>query len=441
MDGLRRDLQEMFERRQARLGQLGETRRRLVSGAMARREEQLDRRAQWIAGVATALIAVLLVATFVYIRNGAAGRGGPVGQTASSARTATPPPVQPGEKSPAPGFSVVMYDGDATDASHGWALVTNCVQPMQGSCQYAVQATSDGGRSWTAPVHVGGDFDPVDGGAFRQLVFINPSDGFAYGGTVAYVTHDGGRSWSQLRLQSTFIGFIAGHDKFVVVTVWPCAKGAPCSYQVDSSVDGGRAWSPPSSLPSGFGPNGASAFSDRGALISSEISGDLELTLDGGATWTLVGSPCAQGTILNVAAATADGRELWEFCLDHPSPADASNSSRSLFRSDDGGASWKSLPIKPVPTAQAANGYFMVAASSRPGTLIVASNVTSMMITHDGGGSWRDVGPAGVGFLSIHFVDARFGVALDTSRGMWTTVDGGDHWTQWSVEITTPLAP
>ena len=441
MDRLRRDLREMFGQRQARLGDVREARGRLMQAALARKDEPLDRHAQLIAGLAAALIAALLVVTFVYVR-GASSRYA-VG-AATPARTTKPTPsapLLPPVKSPAPGFLVVAYDGDASDASHGWALVTNCVQPMQGRCQYAVQSTSDAGRTWTRPVHVGGDFDPGNGDAPRRVLFINPSDGFVFGGQGVYVTHDAGRTWSALSLNAAFAGDLAGRGQFVTVTAYPCAKGVVCPYQVLSSTDGGRTWSQPRSLPVGFEPDHGVAFSDTGEILWGQFSGAMEVTRDAGAAWRSINTPCATGSILNVAFATPDGTELWEVCLHYPSPADAVSSRREMFVSEDSGADWVSLPIKPVPTEQASVGFYMIAASSRPASLVVASNQTSMMITHDGGATWKNVGPDNLGFHSIRFVNDRVGVAIDTAHGMWITNDGGDQWTEWPIEVTSPLGP
>jgi photosystem II stability/assembly factor-like uncharacterized protein len=58
----------------------------------------------------------------------------------------------------------------------------------------------------------------------------------------------------------------------------------------------------------------------------------------------------------------------------------------------------------------------------------MASNQTTISITHDGGKSWATVGETGILFQFMTFADARDGWAVDNSSNVWTTSDGGDHW-------------
>lgn len=428
MDELRRELRELFDRRQSSFVDLADSRRRVMRAGMSARHESMDRRAQLIAGVATVVIAALIIATFVYVRGGV--RSSPTAPIAKPSAAPTLP-----VKSLAPGTNVVVVDADARNRSYAWALISNCIQPMTGKCHYGVISTGDAGVAWFAPVRVGGDFEPSDGGAPRHIVFINPTDGFVYGGTVAFVTHDAGRTWSTLDAHVTFFNTIGGAGQRAWITSWPCAKAAACSYQVTTSADGGRTWSTPSNLPMGFYPFRAVAFGQDGLLLSDESPGDIELTRDGGVTWVEIPSQC-EGNVLEPVVATSDGVELWELCLTYPNPATAPTAKRSLHVSEDGGRTWSSRAISAIPTEQAASGFFEVAASSRTGTLVIASNQSSMTITHDAGRTWTDVGPPGVGFLSIRFIDSNVGVAIDVTRGMWVTTDGGDPWSQVPIDVS-----
>ena len=445
MDRLRRDMRDLFDRRQAGLGAVPDAGRHLMQGAMARREEPMDRRAQMIAGIAAAAMAVLMVATLAYIRFGATRPEGPVG-VATPARTAEPTPKQTAQPTPAskpsppaeapPGK--VVYDVDVAGPDQGWILLTNCIEPMTGTCQYFVAATTTGGQTWSVPVQVGGQFDPADGGAPRHVRFINASDGFAFGGTVAFVTHDAGRTWAQLDPNATFYTTIEGQGRRAWIITWPCAKAAPCSYQVSTSADGGRTWSKPASLPAGFYPYRAVAFGEAGLLLSSESPGNLEITRDGGATWAGIQSRCT-GNVLESVVATSEGKELWQLCLDYPD-ANSAEAKRQLWVSVDGGLTWASRVVSQVGTMQAANGYFQVMAAPKADSLVMASNQSGMTITHDGGRTWTGVGPGGVGFQSIRFVSAQLGVAVDVTHGIWVTTDGGDHWSQWPADTSAVTA-
>jgi photosystem II stability/assembly factor-like uncharacterized protein len=66
--------------------------------------------------------------------------------------------------------------------------------------------------------------------------------------------------------------------------------------------------------------------------------------------------------------------------------------------------------------------------STRPGTALMASNQTTISITHDGGKTWTSAAEGGLLFQFMSFANATDGWAVDNSTKIWTTSDGGDHW-------------
>jgi hypothetical protein len=70
MDKLRPEIQEAFAKEQAKLGNLADSRERLVRGALAARAVHREGRMQFAAGIAAVVIAALVIATFAYVRNG-----------------------------------------------------------------------------------------------------------------------------------------------------------------------------------------------------------------------------------------------------------------------------------------------------------------------------------------------------------------------------------
>jgi hypothetical protein len=78
MDDLRPEIHEAFADQQSKLGNLADSRERLVRGALAARNVHREGRTQLAAGVAALVIAALVIATFAYVRNGVgATRHGP----------------------------------------------------------------------------------------------------------------------------------------------------------------------------------------------------------------------------------------------------------------------------------------------------------------------------------------------------------------------------
>ncbi len=430
---LRDDLRAMFARQQGRVGHVSESRRRLVREAPSRRDEPMSRQAQLFAGIAAGAIALLVVGTFAHIRAG--GHGTAFGSAASGAKTSpTNPPLngkpllnRPPSSSPEPMGGPIVIDVSDADTSHGWMLLTNCVQPMAVTCHFSVVATADGGSTWSKPVRVGGEFDPGNGDAPRHLEFISSQDGFVYGGTEAFVTHDAGLTWTGVSLHVPFFGYLVGHGDRVWLSVYPCVKGVACAYQLYSSADAGRTWSAPSSLPAGFAPSTAAALLDTGLVLEDMQTGAIELTLDGGVTWTAVKSRCAVDS-LDSTIATSDGKEIWELCQSYPAN-NTGPATRTLFVSENVGASWSRVDTSLIGARLASRFWPWIIVSNRPGQVLLASSQTTIAMWRAGGHSWTDVGPAGVGFTAVKFAPDGFnGWAIDVNRTIWFTHDGGDAW-------------
>jgi photosystem II stability/assembly factor-like uncharacterized protein len=340
----------------------------------------------------------------------------------------TPAVPTPVSYSPRTASLGAIVDLDVVDASTSWVLLTTCIQPMTGQCHYLVTRTTDGGATWSKPVRVGPGFNPADGGAPRHVLFLNSQDGFVYGSSDAYITHDGGRTWISTGFNAVFFVAATGRASRAWAITYPCAKGVSCADEVQTSTDAGRTWSAPHAMQVDFDPSDGIAFSNNGLLIEGAGSDDMVLTLDGGTTWSFIKTRCTASTfIANVA--TSDGNELWQLCVEHPSANAANVSDRVLFVSEDGGKSWTQRATLQISNQLAASGYLLVLVSTRPGAALMATNQSTMTISHDGGRTWASVnGPAGVGFMTIRFANGFDGWALDVNQNIWFTHDGGDSW-------------
>jgi photosystem II stability/assembly factor-like uncharacterized protein len=431
MPKLRNEIRGLFERQQAGLGDIRGSRESLVTRALANRDRPAGGRLQFGAGVAAVVIAALVIATFVYVRAGIGPQlEGPPAPAASSGRLVTPRPTpSPVSESPRLAALGVIVDAAPLDASTGWALLSNCIQPMTGQCHYAIERTSDGGATWSKAVQVGPLFDPADGGAPRHVHFIDALNGFVYGAVLAFVTHDSGQTWSPVNLGQTFIALVTGLGRQAWLVTYPCAKGVNCPYEVRTSVDAGRTWSSPHALPLNFNPTDAIPFGSAGLFVSSEAVGDMELTRDGGATWNFIKSRCTANNFI-AKTATSNGSELWQLCMDYPHISGDNMSNKVVFVSEDGGQTWSERATSQVSGQQAASGYQIVLAAVGARSAVMATNQSTITITHDAGSSWVQCGPIGFGFSSIRFGNANDGWALDVNQYIWLTNDGGNHWTQ-----------
>lgn len=433
-DDLRQDLRSEFERQQGGLGEIRSGRETVVKRALANRGEPFGGRLQFAAGVAAVVIAALVIATFAYVRAGVGvSRHGPPTRAASSGRLASPV-IFPASKAPSIPPGVAVIDMDLVDISTGWVLFTTCVQPMTGTCHYSVAATADSGGTWSKPVQVGGQFDPTNGDAPRTIHFLNKSDGFVYGGSIALVTHDGGRTWARLNIPAVFVEFITGRGNLAWAATYPCGKGTSCPYEIRSSVDGGRTWSSPYEVPASLPPLQGVPFAASGLVVATFT--DLLITYDGGATWRVIKTSCTS-TVLQEQIATSDGRELWLLCSDLGTQSGAVR--QTLFVSEDAGVSWARRSISSPGEVKGGSNRVIGLVSLADGTALYMPDGAGVVVTNDRGVTWKLAGPRDVRFASVRFCSAGDGWAVDSQEYIWATTDGGDHWTQVTgIQIQSP---
>ena len=405
---LRDDVRDYFERESRRLPAPAGL--RVDVAAQTRVASHAPQQAiRWAAVLAAALAVAIIVALV------ASGR----------LREALNPPATPAGHVPvAAGDIEQVIDFDLADRNHGWALIGVCHQSSTydlGPCQFWVESTRDGGHSWVDPVKVGPQFAGFDADSPRHIHFADASDGFVYGLGVAFVTHDAGRTWSQLPGETSELVAITGF-----ATVWavlqPCATGAQCPFVVRTSTDGGRTWSLAAPLPSGFQPEQAVAFGPSGLLLAGPGAGDLVITNDDGRTWRPIAGRCPAGAVGNYIA-TSDGQELWELCVITATPL-----AMQLLSSEDSGRTWQenaALPGQGRQPGLAIQAILLV--STRPGWVFFSIGELPIELTTDGGRTWTAV--TGTAYFD-YIVFCASGEGWAEHGAIYATNDGGRTWTK-----------
>lgn len=203
--------------------------------------------------------------------------------------------------------------------------------------------TADGGMTWST--------GPVPGLARATALWCADAEHCLIAGTsepssgvratpVLVGTIDGGQSWGQGRLPA---GVDIVHDLTCTSSQRCVGVASPGLFL--STVDGGFTWTATALAASGQTTNGppspvaVSCAGPNDCLVVDEGSTDVQVTTDGGATWTPrpLPSPADQ----NPAAVTCQPAG---FCLVTGSQGANSHSAPSFVaRSTDGGASWQQV--------------------------------------------------------------------------------------------------
>ena len=236
------------------------------------------------------------------------------------------------------------------DSDNGWMLAD--LGAGAGSNAVAVFQTTDGGTTWTQTytndpnLPDAGDSLPL-GGLKADLIPLNMQTAWVGGvtyspGTVyLYRTDDRGRSWSQVSLElpagaeefelgidQDQMQFVSAEDGFLVVRM----SGDSTQTAVYVTNDGGDTWRlTPTLIPEA----GASDFlsAEEAIIYNGE---QFYVTRDAGRTWTTVSPDIVFG----------DSFATMEFVnLNNGWIITVANEIRSLYRTQDGGATW--LPVTP----------------------------------------------------------------------------------------------
>jgi photosystem II stability/assembly factor-like uncharacterized protein len=405
--------------------------RAAVTARAAQAHPGQRRSVQW-AGAIAAMLAVAIVVGLLAAGGLRHSRSAPA-VSGSNARLGTPSPnpsptptpvaCTPGTPSSTPGppaapaSGVSVVEVDPVDSSTGYALMAGTLA-SGGWREFLFSATRDGGATWSTPVQVGTPLPQGMGDSGEHIHFADCNDGFVYGNTAAYVTHDGGQTWQDAGFNALEVIGVVGDYSWTWAVLYPCAKGIVCPYQVRRSNDGGRTWNETLPLPGQLQPVQVVATPYGGVLISGNGTGDMYVTADGGVIWTTVAGRCSPDSGMAYVA-TADGFALWEMC----SGAFPDFAPRSVYYTKNQGSIWAQ------GTAVAAAGSPAQLVSPTSGKAVLATSSTPIEVSVDQGRSWTPVTQA-AGFSALVLAPSGYAWAVSASGAIWASADGGSTWTE-----------
>jgi hypothetical protein len=266
-----------------------------------------------------------------------------------------------------------------TDLGATWTLASLPATPVAVSCgapsdcviaasstsgPAAFLVTDDAGTSWSSVAA------PVALSSLATVSCWNGSDCMAVGTAssilTAYVTGDGGNTWTQ-----------SGQLPVSGVALLDCPAASTCLAAVSgdgvdfvSTSDGGSSWTDSAQVPGVAAATGISCPSTSYCVVTG--SDDAAVTSDGGSSWTASNIPGGVTTLGGLACTSTS--VCWAAAT-VSSPASAGASSGAILTSSNGGVSWSEV-------SESGGAAFRAVACAAPGCVGVGPGETAT-----GGGS------------------------------------------------------
>jgi photosystem II stability/assembly factor-like uncharacterized protein len=278
--------------------------------------------------------------------------------------------------------------------------------PIQGSLGNGMWKSADAGKSWQ---HIGLEdtvkidsilVDPAD----PSLVIVSAlGDNTRHGGGV-YRSTDGGQSWTNVLKAQDYDGIRDlqyAYDDPSVMLAATQGTGGPGP---------------------GGAPGGGGQAKIKLALVFKST--------DEGKTWTQIKIPPYQGRIAVAVAMHTDGQRMYIV-------GNNIENGSGLYRSDDGGATWKHMAGKDlrISNGQGAYSCGVFVDSQNPGILYTAS--TAMYRSTDGGVTFEPFkgAPGGEDYHKL-WIDPTNGkrMLVGSDQGASVTLDNGKTWSLWYTE-------
>jgi photosystem II stability/assembly factor-like uncharacterized protein len=346
--------------------------------------------------------------------------------------------------------------------------------------------TTDAGVSWSVAAEVGK--------AVNQLWFADAEHGFAVGaGGLFMTTADGGRTWAVRELGAGALDYSAIRCAGTRLCLLSTAGGAQLVRTADAGETPGTVITPATDAiftaafasptrVSALGANGATVLSDDAGATFAKVGGRLSGTYSSIRAGGVRGSAFATGTVGALARTTDSGRSwtrgsvptagaLVDVSFPSGDIGYALDDGGGLFRTSNGGTSWKTLGTGSTAVARAVlapreqivlavgpvglrrstdgGGTFERVASraiakadlrgivaARGGALFVWGR-TAVARSTDAGRSWTALTKPGatkrarkrLKVWQVAFSSARTGLLEDSVGNLWRTTDGGRRWT------------
>jgi photosystem II stability/assembly factor-like uncharacterized protein len=167
----------------------------------------------------------------------------------------------------------------------------------------------------------------------------------------------------------------------------------------------------------------------------SGTGGGLFKSTDGGATWRQLRPTGDEGVIqANIAIAPSNPRRIYTSI--------ATAQGTGIYRSDDAGENWSRATTDPRPAARIGGGDLSVPTVDPKNADIVYTASTVTWKSTDGGKAWTGIrgAPGGDDYQKVWINPNNLGIILIASdQGAIITVNGGESWSSWYNQPTAAM--
>ena len=299
------------------------------------------------------------------------------------------------------------------------------------SSTQAVLATTDGGSTWSAQTvpSVTGELYGISCVGTTHCVAVGYETTAHAGNVIA--TTDGGSTWAAEDLTSAGVG---GLRAISCTSATRCmAVGGYENGWIEITSNGGSSWTPVSAPASTAGLQSVSCPSRTDCFAAPFVRGSsaIDATTNGGSTWTVQSIPSQNDSIAAITCPTTS------HCL---AVGSTTATKQLVLATTDDGTSWT------AQTIPAATGTLeSVSCPSTTRCVAVgwtgtnASRSATVLLTTDGGSSWSGkTAPSGVGFLNgVSCPSTTDCVAVGPGTPEVIVSSNGGQ--KWSAESAPPL--
>jgi photosystem II stability/assembly factor-like uncharacterized protein len=374
--------------------------------------------------------------------------------------------VGPGAGTGSPGPTFNQSAALNAQVDEAGLMRTGGIWAVQGS--YLLASADDGG-TWRA-----GTFPSPGGATSFETAYVldqdhawaltsgNPNGGLAspaVSGTVSR-TSDGGKTWQSTPISGSFgcpqasLSFVSAERGFIMCAVpstpgptGPLAQSLLSAKEgsgtVLATVDGGATWSVVGSslgLSESFTASDASTLWSVPDTISSELTGVmLDVSRNAGVTWSAVDLPGLASLPANTEVGVQAGPVFWDasdgaVAVSVDQCCSIDTIAIWFYRTSDAGRTWtvvKQPRHYPLDALLGDN-----AAVGRVWATVGDGGLFNMTVSSDFGTSWTDVPgfgmPDNTSFLTVALIDKDHGMATvfasQGTRALMLTADGGRTW-------------